>query len=414
MMRCSLAIFLFVGLTGTAFAPQAFAQDTQSFDWIERGRYLTVLSDCAACHTAPGGAPFAGGVALQTPFGKLVAPNITPDSETGIGNMTNSEFLAALREGRGHGGKRLYPAMPYTAYTKMTDDDGLAMRAYLATVAPVSNAVVSNQLPFPFNIRLSMAFWNGLNFKPGRYQPNPQKSAAWNRGAYIVEGPAHCGTCHTPKTFLGADKSSAALTGATLQGWFAPDITNDPRKGVGGWSKDDLVTYLKTGTNRWTLASGPMADAVNHSTSRMTDDDIVAIATYLKDSGQGGTVAKPEPVAANNDAMRAGAAIYKDSCAACHKDSGQGEINLFPRLAGSALVQSDDPTTLARVVLQGTRAVSTASAPTAPAMPAFDWRLSDAQAAAVLTYVRNSWGNAAPAVSAAAMTGQRESLAKSH
>src|ERR1700722_1050283 len=409
MMRRPLTTaVVFAGLTGAAFA-----QDTQSFDRIERGRYLAVLGDCAGCHTAPGGAPFAGGLALQTPFGTLVAPNITPDPDTGIGNMTNDDFLATLHEGRGHNGKRLYPAMPYPAYTKMTDDDVLAMRAYFATIAPVKNHVVSNQLPFPLNIRLAMAFWNGLNFTSGRYQPNPQKSAAWNRGAYIVEGPAHCGTCHTPKTLLGGDKNSAALTGATLQGWFAPDITNDPRKGIGGWSRDDLVQYFKTGTNKWTLASGPMAEAVSHSTSRMADDDILAIATYLKDSGEGSASSKPTPVAANDNAMRAGAAIYKDSCAACHRDSGEGEIRLFPRLAGSALVQSDDPTTLARVALQGTRAVSTSAAPTAPAMPAFDWRLGDAQVAAVLTYVRNSWGNAAGSVSASAVASQRASLAKS-
>ena len=399
---------LFVSLTGTAFA-----QDTQSFDRIERGRYLAVLGDCTGCHTAPGGKPFAGGLALQTPFGTLVAPNITPDPETGIGNMTNEEFLAALHEGRGHNGKRLYPAMPYPAYTKMTDDDVLAMRAYLATVAPVTNRVVSNQLPFPFNIRLSLVFWNGLEFTSGRYQPNPQKSAVWNRGAYIVQGAAHCGTCHTPKTLLGGDKNSAALTGATLQGWFAPDITNDPRKGIGGWSRDDLVQYLKTGANKWTLASGPMAEAVFHSTSRMSDEDILAIATYLKDSGEGGASARPQPVAADNNAMRAGAAIYKDSCAACHKDSGEGEVNLFPRLAGSALVQSDDPATLVRVVLHGTRAVSTSGAPTAPAMPAFDWRLGDAQVAAVLTYIRNNWGNAAGSVSASTVASQRAALAKS-
>jgi len=408
MRRPLATAALFVSLTSNAFA-----QDTQSFDRIERGRYLAVVGDCAGCHTASHGAPFAGGVALQTPFGTLVAPNITSDPETGIGNMTNEEFLAVLHEGRGHDGKRLYPAMPYPAYTKMTDDEVLALRAYFATVAPVSNRVVSNQLPFPLNIRLAMAVWNGLNFTPGRYQPNPQKSATWNRGAYIVEGPAHCGTCHTPKTLLGGDKNSAALTGATLQGWFAPDITNDPRKGIGEWSRDDLVQYLKTGTNKWTLASGPMAEAVSHSTSRMNDEDILAIATYLKDSGQSGASARPEPVVAGNNAMRAGAAIYKDSCAACHKDSGEGDANLFPRLAGSALVQSDDPTTLVRVVLHGTRAVSTAGAPTAPAMPAFDWRLEDAQVAAVLTYIRNNWGNAAGPVPAGAVTSQRASLAKS-
>ena len=372
MRRPLTTAVVFAGLTGAAFA-----QDTQSFDRIERGRYLAVLGDCAGCHTAPGGAPFAGGLALQTPFGTLVAPNITPDPDTGIGNMTNDDFLATLHEGRGHNGKRLYPAMPYPAYTKMTDDDVLAMRAYFATIAPVKNHVVSNQLPFPLNIRLAMAFWNGLNFTSGRYQPNPQKSAAWNRGAYIVEGPAHCGTCHTPKTLLGGDKNNVALTGATLQGWFAPDITNDTRKGIGGWSTDDLVQYLKTGTNKWTLASGPMAEAVSHSTSQMNDEDILAIATYLKDSGEGVASAKPAAVAASTSVMRAGAAIYKDSCAACHRDSGEGDVHLFPRLAGSALVQSDDPTTLARVVLHGTRAVATAGAPTGPAMPAFDWRLDE-------------------------------------
>jgi mono/diheme cytochrome c family protein len=409
MMRRPLSIAaIFVGLTGIASA-----QDTQSFDRIERGRYLTVLGDCTGCHTTRGGSPFAGGLALQTPFGTLVAPNITADPDTGIGNMTDNEFLAALHEGRGHNGKRLYPAMPYPAYTKMTDDDVLAMRAYLATVAPVTNRVESNQLPFPLNIRSSMVFWNELDFIPGRYRPNPQKSAVWNRGAYIVEGAAHCGTCHTPKTLLGGDKNSAAFTGASLQGWFAPNITNDPRKGIGGWSTDDLALYLKTGANKWTLASGPMAEAVSHSTSRMNDEDILAIATYLKESSEGVASTRPQPIAADNNTMRAGAAIYKDSCGACHKDSGEGEASLFPRLAGSALVQSDDPTTLARVVLHGTRAVSTSGAPTAPAMPAFDWRLGDAQVAAVLTYIRNNWGNAAGSISASAVASQRAELAKS-
>jgi mono/diheme cytochrome c family protein len=406
MMRHSLATAIFLIVS----CGVASAQDRQNFDRIERGRYLAVLSDCAACHTAPGGQPFAGGLALQTPFGKLVAPNITPDRETGIGNMTDDEFLAALHDGRGHNGRRLYPAMPYPAYTKMTDENVLSMRAYFATVAPVSNSVISNQLPFPLNIRLAMVFWNALNFTPGRYQPNPQKSAEWNRGAYIVEGSAHCGTCHTPKTILGGDKNDQALAGATLQGWFAPNITPDAHKGIGSWSKDDLVQYLKTGTNDWTLASGPMAEAVTHSTSRMTSEDIAAIATYLKDSDTGGSGPKLPPVGASDDAMRAGAAIYKDSCAVCHRDAGTGEIHLFPRLAGSALVQSDDPTTLVRVVLQGTRAVSTPSMPTAPAMPAFDWRLGDAQAAAVITYIRNSWGNAAGPVSAGAVASQRASL----
>ncbi|MGA2290917.1 c-type cytochrome [Bradyrhizobium sp.] len=408
-MRTILAAALLLAswfcLAGAAFA------DSQNFDRIERGRYLAVLADCGACHTKPGGQPFAGGLALQTPFGTLVAPNITPDPETGIGTMTDAEFLASLHDGRGRNGRRLYPAMPYPAYTKMSDDDVLAIRAYLATVAAVDNPVMSNQLPFPLNIRLAMVFWNALNFAPGRYQPNPRKSAEWNRGAYVVEGAAHCGTCHTPKTWLGGDKNAQALEGATLQGWFAPDITNDSRKGIGAWSKDDLVQYLKTGANNLTLASGPMAEAVTHSTSAMTEQDIAAIATYLKDGDAGGSV-RPAPVAAGDNAMRAGQAIYKDNCAACHRDDGSGEAHLFPRLAGSAQVQSDDPTTLMRVVLQGTRAVSTPSRPTAPAMPAFDWRLNDAEVAAVLTYIRNSWGNAAAPVLSGAVASARTSLAR--
>jgi mono/diheme cytochrome c family protein len=387
--------------------------NSQSFDRIERGRYLAILADCTACHTAPGGQPFAGGLVLKTPFGNLAAPNITPDSETGIGNWTDDEFVASMHEGRGRGGIRLFPAMPYPAYTKMTRDDVLAIRNYLATITPVRNAVVANQLPFPLSIRTNILFWNLLNFTEGRFQHNPQKSEEWNRGAYIVQGAAHCGTCHTPKTALGGDKAGAPLTGATLQGWFAPNITADPRKGIGSWSQDDIVQYLKTGANSWTLASGPMAEAVVHSTSNMTDEDLAAIAAYLKDSGIAWSASKTAPVASDSGIMRAGSAIYKDSCAACHKDSGAGESDLFPRLARSALVQSDDATTLIRIVLHGSRAVATSSKPTAPAMPAFDWRLNDAQVASVLTYIRNNWGNAATPVVARAVAGQRSALARS-
>lgn len=401
-----LSAIVSLAFTGVALAQQ----DPLGFDRIEKGRYLSVLGDCAGCHTAPGGKPFAGGLALETPFGKLLAPNITPDPETGIGKMSDDDFVAALHDGRGHNGRRLYPAMPYPAYAKMSRDDVLALRSYFRTVQPVSNAVEPNQLPFPFNIRLSMAFWNWLNFTPGRFQPNPQKSDEWNRGAYLVEGPAHCGTCHTPKTALGGDKTSVALSGATLQGWFAPDITANNHKGIGAWTKEELVAYLKTGANRHTLASGPMAEAITNSTSQMSDEDLNAIAAYLKDS-KPSDGSKPQALAASDAAMRTGAAIYKDACAACHKDNGSGETHLFPKLAGSAIVQSDDPATLAHVVLNGARAVGTAGAPTAPAMPGFDWRLTDAQVAAVLTYIRNSWGNAAPAVAASAVKSQRESSA---
>src|SRR4051812_38785735 len=344
------ALALLICLSGAARA-----EGTQSFDRVERGRYLAILGDCAGCHTRPGGEPFAGGLALETPFGKLVAPNITPDTDTGIGHWTTEEFVSAVRQGRGHNGTRLYPAMPYPAYTRMSDEDVLALRSYFLTIAPVRNAVVSNQLPFPFNIRFSMLVWNAINFSPGRFQPNAEKSPAWNRGAYIVQGPGHCVTCHTPKNFLGGDKGDAGLAGANLQGWFAPNLTTDQRIGIGRWSKDDLVRYLKSGANSWTLASGPMAEAVSHSTSQMSDDDLTAIAEYLKDNSAPAAAASTAAPPAN--VMQAGAAIYKDNCAACHRDNGMGDGGLFPRLAGSALVQQDDPTTLMRVVLQGSRAV---------------------------------------------------------
>jgi mono/diheme cytochrome c family protein len=400
------AAFFQLALTG----PIA-AQTYSSFEFVEQGRYLVVLGDCIACHTVAGGRPFAGGLDLETPFGKLVTPNITPDPGTGIGSWTDEEFIAAMQAGRGRGGRRLYPAMPYPAYTKMSNDDVMAIRAYLATVPAVENRVVSNLLPFPFNIRLSMAFWNWLNFTPGRFREDPRRSAEWNRGAYIVEGPGHCGTCHTPKNVLGGDKAGRSLAGANLQGWFAPNITSDMRRGIGAWSRDDIVEYLRSGANSRTLASGPMAEAIVHSTSRMADSDLAAVATYLKELPAGDRSQEPAPISADTPQMRAGAAIYKDNCAACHRDSGKGEPRLFPTLAGNAVVQSDDPATLVRVVLEGTRAVSTPAAPTAPAMPAFGWRLDDAQIASVLTYVRNSWGNLAPPLAPLMVGRQRKTLA---
>jgi mono/diheme cytochrome c family protein len=371
----------------------AAAADLQSFEMAARGRYLAVAADCAGCHTKPGGKPFAGGVALETPFGALVGPNITPDPDAGIGAWTDDEFVAALHDGRGRGGVRLFPAMPYPAYTKMTREDALAIRAYLQTIEPVPDKIEPDQLPFPLSIRLNMAVWNALNFKPGRLQPDASKSAQWNRGRYLVDALGHCGTCHTPKKLLGADNDSAYLQGGALQGWFAPNITADNRKGIGGWSVDELVSYLKTGVNPDAIATGDMIEEIVHSSSKMTDDDLKAIAVYLK-SLPPERERVPTALAASDSRMVAGQAIYKDNCAACHTDAGTGSSGLFARLAGSHAVQSDDPTTLIRVVLMGSKGVGTTDAPTSPAMPSFGWRLTDAQVASVLTYIRNSWGNA--------------------
>ena len=390
------ASLLLAGVLTSAVAQGARAVDEQNFPQIEAGRRIATEGDCAGCHTLDEKKPFAGGVVLQTPFGALVGSNITPDPETGIGTWSFADFKNALHTGRGKDGKRLYPAMPYPAFTKMTDRDVAALWVYMRSVSPIRNRIESNQLPFPFSIRLSLLGWNLLNFSEGRFKPDPSRSPEWNRGAYLVEGPGHCGTCHTAKTTTGADDTSKPLRGGVLQGWYAPDITGDNRKGLGGWSDDEIVAYLKTGANGRTVASGPMIEVVQKSTSNMPETDLRAMAAYLKQVRAPASSATP--VAANDPGMVAGKAIYKDSCAACHKDDGTGQPQLFPRLAGSAVVQSDDPATLLRVVMAGTQGAYTKGAPTTPAMPSFAWRLNDQQVADVLTYVRNAWGNAAAPV----------------
>ena len=390
------------------------AADTQDFTQIKRGRYLAIVSDCQSCHTKPGGPVFAGGRAIETPFGNILAPNITPDAATGIGAWTDAQFDDAVRRGIGRGGKHLYPAMPFTAYTRMSKSDVLAIRAYLSTLEPVSNKVVANQLPFPFSVRASMRLWDLLYFNPGKFAPDPQQSAEVNRGRFLVDGPGHCGACHTAKNVMGGDKSGEYLQGGRLQGWFAPNITNDDLRGLGKWSPDDVVAYLKTGHNRITAATGPMAEAVAFSTSRMNDDDLHAIAAYLKSLPGAPTPANPvaaKPIAADDPAMRAGGAIYRDQCSACHGIAGKGIPDLFPDLAQSSIVRSDDATTAIRIILRGARSVATTGEPTGPGMPSYGRLLDDQQVAAVLTYMRNAWGSAASAIAPSDVAAARAAFA---
>ena len=397
MRKPTRGIIVLAALLLSTASSFAGGSDPQEFTQIQRGRYLAILSDCSSCHTVPGsGHPFAGGRAIETPFGNIGAPNITPDPETGIGSWSDEAFDAAVRHGIRRNGSRLYPAMPYNAYTKMSRDDVLAIRAYLNTITPVRNAVVADTLPFPFNIRAAMRVWDVLYFKEGDYRPDPNQSAEWNRGAFLVSGPAHCGACHTPKTFLGGDKTNQYLEGAYLQGWSAPNITNDARLGLGRWSKADIVSYLKSGHNHITAATGPMGEVVTLSTAQMTDPDLNAIATYLK-SLPGRTEATSS-LSANDPAMVAGGAIYRDQCSACHGLDGKGVAELFPSIADSSMVKSNDPTTSIRIVLRGARSVGTSSQPTAPGMPSYGRQLNDDEVAAVLTYMRNNWGGAATAV----------------
>jgi mono/diheme cytochrome c family protein len=301
---------------------------------IERGWYLTVLSDCGSCHTVPSSdQPFAGGRPIETPFGNIVAPNITPDPETGIGSWSDEQFDAAIRRGIRSDGSRLYPAMPYNAYTKMSHDDVLAIRAYLNSVTPVHNAVVADTLPFPFNIRASMRVWYALHFAEGEYRLDPGKSAEWNRGAFLVDGPGHRGACHTPKAFLGGDKTDQYGT--------SPLPAKPPTIAAG---------------------TGPYAASA-------LDVDSPATA--------------------------AGAAIYRDQCSACHGLDGKGVAELFASISDSSMVRSDDPTTSIRIILRDARSVGTHAQPTASGMPSYGRHLDDREVADVLTYVRSRWGGIA-------------------
>ena len=379
-------------------AAPALAEQDNYIDF-NRGKALATAGDCVACHTAPGGQPFAGGLALQTPFGVIMTPNLTPDDATGIGRWSRDNFARAMHEGRRPDGVYLYPAFPYPYYTKVTRQDVDAIYDYLRTLTPVSNTVNRRTLPFPFNIRTAMWGWNTLYFTPGTFVPDPGRSEAFNRGAYLVEGLGHCGACHTPLNIFGANKAAQYLQGNPIDNWIAPNITNDPQAGLGNWSVDDIVHYLKNGQTRTSLASGPMKDVIENSTSKMPDADLKAMAVYLKERGAAGSPV-PTPVPANDPQMVVGQAIFTDTCQACHAGDGSGVERLFPRLAGNAAVKQDDAASLVHIILTGARATGTEARPTAPAMPSLGYRLNDSQIAAVVTYIRNSWGNAAARVDA--------------
>jgi mono/diheme cytochrome c family protein len=384
------------GRSADASAPPD-ASYQNSADPVARGRYLAVTGDCVSCHTNPGGQPFAGARPIRTPFGIIYSANITPDPVTGIGRWTEADFYRAMHKGVAHGGKNLYPVFPYTYFTRMSRPDVDAIWAFLLTLPPAYQVKPANKLPFPLNIRFILKLWNALFFRSGEFRPNPAMTAEWNRGAYLVWGPGHCGACHTPKNFLGADRNKRALQGGTLDNWVALDLTGDARGGLANWTGGDIVEYLRSGRNARAAASGSMQEVVYNSTSRMSDSDLAAIASYLKQLPPGrrrGTFKLP-----SEDALRAGAAIYADTCSACHGAHGEGQPRYFPPLAGDAAVQAKDPTTIIRIILGGSRSIPTPARPTPAAMPAFDWKLDDSEVASVATYIRNSWGNGAPEVS---------------
>jgi mono/diheme cytochrome c family protein len=393
-MRTILAILVLC----TAFAwPKAQAEP--SAETVARGKALTEAADCAGCHTADPAKPFAGGKLIDTPFGGIYSPNLTPDRDSGIGAWSDVEFYRALHNGVAPDGSRYYPAFPYPNFTKLIRDDVLAIRAYLATLAPFRNTPPPPQLHWPLNYRVVMRVWDFLFFRPGLFQPNQQKSPEWNRGGYLVEGAAHCGACHTPKNIFGAEKRGRAFGGGLVQGWFAPRLDNVMRSGLKSWSVDDIVEYLASGRNGRSHADGPMAEVVVNSTAKISDADVHAIAVYLKDLAAGApepVVAPPPPVE-----MADGAQIYAHACIACHEADGSGAPRIYPPLPGNANLQSADPASTLRIILDGAETVTTPRAPNAGSMPAYSRKLSDQEIADVANYIRNSWGNAAPLVTPA-------------
>jgi len=391
-----------------ASAPEPAAASAPTSSPIERGHYLAAVGDCVACHTQKGGARFAGGRALQTPFGTVLSANLTPDAETGIGRYTADTFYRALHEGVDHEGRHLYPAFPYNYYTRVSREDSDALFAYFKSLAPVRHPMERNQLSFPYNVRGLMAVWNWLFLDKGPYRPDAAQSASWNRGAYLVEGLGHCQACHTPMNRMGSAKHDEAFRGGRFADLFAPDITPNTRTGIGGWSREALIEFLHEGRNVHSLASGEMGEVVAFSTSQMNDADLAAVADYLRSLPASPAGMTSTPTAA---VMQQGEAIWQDACSACHRMQGEGVPRFFPPIKGDPNVQQQDPTTVLHYILAGTQRVPTAKVPTPLTMPAFDWKLNDDQVAAVATYLRNSWGNVAPPVSAADVGTLRRKLA---
>jgi mono/diheme cytochrome c family protein len=390
-MRTILVCLFLCGAFATGAAAAEPSQET-----IAHGKALVEAGDCASCHTADPAKPFAGGKRIDTPFGGIYSPNLTPDRDTGIGGWSDADFYGALRYGLDPDGSRYYPAFPYPYFTKLTRPDIVAIRAYLATLTPFRNETPPPELRFPLNFRVLMRAWNYLFFRPGILDPDQRKGTDWNRGRYLVEGIAHCGACHTPKNIFGADQRGQAFGGGVVQGWFAPRLDAAERSGLKSWSIDDIAEFLQSGRNGKSHADGLMAEVVVNSTSKMSDGDIRAMAVYLKALPAGA----PEPaVTAPPEAnMKAGAAIYAHACVACHEADGSGAPRIYPPLPGNALLQSADPASTLRVILDGAQTVTTPRAPNTGSMPSYARDLSDQQVADVTNYIRNSWGNEATLV----------------
>jgi mono/diheme cytochrome c family protein len=386
-----------------------------------RGEYLARAGDCVACHSAPGGKAFAGGLKMGTPLGAIYATNITPDIETGIGTYTVQDFDRAVRRGVAKDGRRLYPAMPYPSYAKLTGEDVQALYDYfMRAVPPVHQVNHTSEIPAYLSPRWPLAIWNALFVGRTGFTPNPQKDAQWNRGAYLVEGLGHCGACHTPRGWAfdeeALDASSPRfLAGASLDGWYAPSLRRNLATGLGGWSRAEIVEFLKTGHNRHGSAYGSMRDVINNSTPYLTDDDLESMAAYL--TSLPATTVEGPPVPDDTTAQALlegtvtapGAAIYAGQCQSCHKETGAAAPPYIPALAGNPTVLDKDPSSLINIVLNGSAPLVVKGSPSPYRMPQYRAQLTNQQIADVVTFIRNGWGGGAPPVSVSAVADLRKS-----
>ncbi|MHB9841057.1 c-type cytochrome [Paraburkholderia terrae] len=385
-------------LIATAHAAETTAPagpDTRP-EIVKRGEYLARAGDCVACHTAPRGKTFGGGLAMETPFGTFFTPNISSDKEYGIGKWTADEFFKMMRTGKSPDGKLIYPVMPIAAYTKVTREDSDAIFAYLQSVEPVHQPSRKLELRFPFNQRELLIGWRSLYFREGEYQPNPSRSVEWNRGAYLVEGLGHCSMCHTKINLLGGSSKSEQFAGGLIpvQNWYAPSLTSDKDGGLGDWSIKDIVDLLQAGISDRGAVYGPMAEVTYHSLQYMTDDDVKAMAVYLKTLPDNDPGRKTGPSATVKPAVfENGQRIYMQKCATCHGEHGEGHLQHYPPLAHNQSIEMDSAVNPIRIVLNGGFPPGTRRNPEPYGMPPFAQELNDADLAAVVTYIRTAWGN---------------------
>lgn len=366
---------------------------------VARGALLARAGNCMACHTARGGAPYAGGRRIETPFGDLYAGNLTPDDESGLGRWSREAFRRALREGIARDGRLLYPAFPYAHFTRLSDDDVDALQAFLRTVPAVRRPDTPHALRFPYNTQAALALWRLTQFEPGRFQPDPSQSAEWNRGAYLVQGVAHCAACHGTRNAWGA--TTDAFGGEALPDgrWRAPSL-HDPRQaGVQDWPVERLVALLRDGRVDGASVAGPMAEVVFHGTQHLPEADLRAMASYLRTLPVRPS-APPAFAAADGGVLAAGERLYGQHCADCHGKAGEGTPGQYPPLAGNRVVAADDPTNALQAIVGGGFAPATPGHPYPYGMPPFRTLLNDSEIAAVATYLRQSWGHRAGAVRA--------------